>query len=292
MLDQYFGIKELYQVVLKAKTPMQFGSRYVEADEPVLYFDNINLSLLSEKSQPILARGGWANLPQVMWEDRSEVTFSLSDGILSSVSMGILFNAKVLDNEHEQGLLVRRREGPMTLDPDNNCMYLKDWPVSVDKKKTFIYKYERNHIQKKVYGKCKHGIPDQWDKNKERPSIQIYEDKALESLADPEAEYIIEYYYQYKDPALIYRIQKQRFNGLFSLEGKFYSKDENEGLDYTNLIYMPKIRVVSDIDLRLGEKASPTMSVFNIIGMPENMGSNKDGLILQITRLDSDIDAI
>ena len=155
-----------------------------------------------------MARGGWANLPQVVWEDRSEVTFSLSEGILSSISMGILFNAKVLDNEHEQGLLVRRREGPMTLDIKNNCMYLKDWPVTVDKKKTFIYKYERDHIQKKVYGKRIHGIPDQWDDNKELPSIQIYEDKALKSLADPEAEYIIEYYYQYKDPALIYRIQK------------------------------------------------------------------------------------
>ena len=75
-----------------------------------------------------------------------------------------------------------------------------------------------------------------------------------------------------------------------TLEGKFYSKDENEGINYTNLIYMPKVRVVSDINLRLGEKADPTMSVFNIIGMPENRGTNADGLILEITRLDSDID--
>ncbi len=181
----------------------------------------------------------------------------------------------------------------MTLDNDH-CMILKDWPVTLDKKKTFIYKYARDSIQEKVYGKRIHGKFDPWDKTQERPCIQVYEDKALteESLADLDAEYIIEYYYQYPTEALIYRIQKQRFNGLFSLEGKFYSKDENEGINYTNLIYMPKVRVVSDIDLRLGEKASPTMSVFNIIGMPENMGSNKDGLILQITRLDSDIDAI
>ena len=47
---------------------------------------------------------------------------------------------------------------------------------------------------------------------------------------------------------------------------------------------------ISDINLRLGEKADPTMSVFNIIGMPENRGTNTDGLILEITRLDSDID--
>ena len=38
MLDQYFGIKELYEVVLKAKTDMTFGDRQLEAGEPVLYF--------------------------------------------------------------------------------------------------------------------------------------------------------------------------------------------------------------------------------------------------------------
>jgi len=41
MIDQYFGHKELYEVVLRAKTPMQFGDRRIEADEPVLYFDDI-----------------------------------------------------------------------------------------------------------------------------------------------------------------------------------------------------------------------------------------------------------
>jgi hypothetical protein len=48
MDDQYFGHKELYEVVLRAKTPMKFGDRYIEADEPVLYFDNVNMSVLTE----------------------------------------------------------------------------------------------------------------------------------------------------------------------------------------------------------------------------------------------------
>ena len=56
MLDQYFGTKELYEVVLKTKAPMQFGSRYLEEGEPVLYFKNINMALLSERSVPIMAR--------------------------------------------------------------------------------------------------------------------------------------------------------------------------------------------------------------------------------------------
>ena len=269
---------------------MKFGSRYIEADQPVLYFENVNISLLSQRNAPIMARGGWANLPQVVWEDRSEVSFTLSEGVLSSVGMGILFSANVVENTGKEELLVRRRQGPFDLD-NNGYIYLKNWPIDAQKKKTFIYKYARDTIQQKVYGKRIHGVLDPFEDNKELPCIQIYQDKELTTQADKNVQYIVEYYYEYPTEALIYHIQKQRFNGLFSLEGKFYSKDENEGINYTNLIYMPKVRVVSDINLRLGEKADPTMSVFNIIGIPENMGSNKEGLILQITRLDSDIDS-
>jgi len=62
------------------------------------------------------------------------------------------------------------------------------------------------------------------------------------------------------------------------------------GEDYTNIIYMPKVRVVSDINLRLGERANPTVGTFNIVGMPETTVGHKDGLILEITRLDKAVD--
>jgi len=61
LIHQYFGIKELYEVCLRAKTAMRFGERYIEADEPVLYFENISISMLSEQSKEVYARGGWLN---------------------------------------------------------------------------------------------------------------------------------------------------------------------------------------------------------------------------------------
>ncbi len=289
MIDQYFGIKELYEVSLRAKVPMWFGSRRMEEGEPVLYFEKVSMSALTERNSPIMARGGWSNLPRVIWEDRSEVQFTLSEGVMSSIGMSILLSANVTDRKENEELLVPRREGPFDLNGENR-LFLKEWPVPEEKKKTFIFEYERDVAQKKVYGKRIHGQKDPFDENIELPCIEIYEDKELTQLADPTKQYLVDYYYPYTNEALVYTIQKERFNGLFTLEGKFYSKDENEGLNYTNLIYMPKVRVVSDIGLRLGERADPTVSVFNIIGLPENVGANKNGLILEITRLNSDED--
>lgn len=289
MRDEYFGVKELYEVSLKAKVPMQFGSRHLEEGEPVLYFENISLSILNEKNSPIIARGGWANLPRVIWEDRSEVQFTLTEGVLSSISMGVLLSATVGENKIEEPLLAPKREGPFELN-EQHRLFLKHWPVGVNKKKTFIFEYERDVAQKKVYGKRIQGLPDPFDETRDRPCIEVYKDKELSQLADIDKEYIVDYYYEYTNEALIYTVQKERFNGLFTLEGKFYSKDENEGLNYTNLIYMPKVRVVSDINLRLGERADPTVSVFNIIALPENVSNDKKNLILEITRLSEDID--
>ena len=289
MIDEYFGIKELKQVTLRAKTPMVFGSRKLEADEPVLYFENVSMSLLNQKASPVMARGGWANLPRVIWEDREAVNFTLSEGVMSSISMGILLSANMMEKENSE-LLVPRREGPFELDEEHR-LYLQDWPTTSDKRKTFIFEYKRDVAQKKVYGKRIFGISDPFEPSKERPCLEVYEDKELQVLADINKRYVVDYFYEYQKEALIYTIQKERFNGLFTLEGKFYSKAENDGLNYTNLIYMPKVRVVSDISLRLGERADPTVSVFNIIGMPENMDNNKNGLILEITRLSEDIDS-
>ena len=170
MVDQYFGTKELYEVVLRAKTPMQFGSRYIEADEPVLYFENISISSLNERSNPTLARGGWSNMPRVLWEDRSEVQFVISEGVMSSIEMAILLSASVTEKRNDEPLLVSKREGPFRLN-DEHRLFLTYWPVTIDKKKTFIFEYERDVAQKKVYGKRIHGQPDPFDTSKERPCI-------------------------------------------------------------------------------------------------------------------------
>lgn len=291
-MDQYFGHKELYEVVLRAKVPMQFGDRYIETDEPVLYFNDINMSLLTEQNRPVFARGGWANMPRVIWDERTEVQFAMTDGVISSVGMSILLGANVVSEQDKTPLYIHMTEGPLeTTLGDNGKPYidLKHHPVDTSIKKTFIFDYERDAIQEKIYGK-RVPIVDPFDDTQTIPRIELYKDKNLLVPAENNRKYMIDYYYKYEDKALIYSVQRERFNGLFTLEGKFYSKDENEGKNYTNLLYMPKVRVVSSINLRLGERADPTVSTFNIIGLPETVGDSKN-LIMEITRLGEDIDA-
>ena len=295
-MDQYFGHKELYEVVLRAKNPMQFGDRYIEADEPVLYFDNVNMSLLTEQNKAVFARGGWSNMPRVIWEDRSEVQFQMVEGVMSAVGMSILLSANVFSNKKDTPLYIHMKEGPLEFSMDN-IVQLKHWPIGYPNKKIFIFDYDRKAIQEKLYGKYYISAHDQEriQNNEIRredvlPRLAIFKDKNCTIPAENSRKYVIDYYYKYEDEVLIYSVEKERFNGLFTLEAKFYSKDENEGNRYTNVLYMPKVRIVSNINLRLGERADPTVSTFNIIGLPETVGDQKN-LIMDITRLGEDIDA-
>lgn len=272
---------------------MRFGERYIEADEPVLYFENISISMLSEQSKEVYARGGWLNQPKVIWQDRSEVRFQMSEGVVSQFGFGILLGAKAVLKGIDKPILMHKTEGPFDfpIGEERPRIYLEHWPVDVNQKKTFIFEYTRDAIQKKIYGKRIYGEHhDPFQPDVETPCVELYEDKELIKLADTNNQYIVDYYYEYGKEAISYTLQKERFNGLFSLEGKFYSKDENEGQNYTNILYMPKVRIVSDINLRLGERADPTVSAFDIIGLPETVGDDKD-LIVEIQHLGEDLDA-
>ena len=206
MIEQYFGVKELTEVTLRAKTPMTFGTRQIEAGEPVLYFENISIANLSENHMPVMARGGWANMPHVIWEERSEVVFTMQEGIMSSISMNILLGSEVAYKMPSQQLLVNKREGPyepQELTIDNNTyvgFYLEQLPVLPPRKKVFIFEYTRDAIQKKMYGKI---ITRQnpLDESENLHFLAIYEDKKLEIPAQSTKQYLIDYYYEYRDEA-------------------------------------------------------------------------------------------
>lgn len=304
LIDEYSGLKELYEVVVKATTPITINGRQFEVGEPVMFFERVNMSLLTQTASPISARGGWDNLPRVVWENRSDVSFHIDEGVVSNMSLNFLLSASTDKHEKDSTFYVHKVDGPQTPVPieidDEHTIYILDLShrpyINIPTHKVFIYRYDNDVLQQKYYGKY---YEDSTRKNfdgSEIVSVQLFRDSALQNpVIDDDSDdwlspYVVDYYYSYGEgTAIVYTVNKERFNGVFSLEGKFYSKDENRGINRTNLIYMPRMRIVSDINLRLGERADPTMASFHIIGMPQSTTTYKN-MVLEITTLDKDID--
>ena len=72
-MEQNFGAKELYQVVLKATYPIEVGNRKIETGEAICVFDKIQIAGLNNTISKSSANGGFDNRARVTWEDIKEM---------------------------------------------------------------------------------------------------------------------------------------------------------------------------------------------------------------------------
>lgn len=265
---QNLGMKSLEEVCIKSYKPMIFGARNLEKGEPILYFENIQIGQLSEENRPIIARGGWGNNSLVVWDTRDQMTFRFQNGIINQLGLGLLLGANVLAREN--GIIAHFYEKEIILD-ENGEAELQHAPLTTSP--IFVFHYALSSIQEKI---TEYTI--------ENNRISCGSALAFQQIA-------CDYYFTYNSEAITYTLGKQRFNGNFSLEAMFYMKDENDGLQHTALLSLPKIQIVSNIKLYLGEKANPTVSTFDIIAFPDRTEYG-ESIVAQIVYLDDDIQQI
>lgn len=64
-----YGIREICEVVLKAKGKQVVGNKTFYADEPVLYFDSLKTSSLEGAATTVYAQGGRGNSRLMAWDN-------------------------------------------------------------------------------------------------------------------------------------------------------------------------------------------------------------------------------
>ena len=65
-------------------------------------------------------------------------------------------------------------------------------------------------------------------------------------------------------------------------------KDDQTGHNITGIIKMPKVKLMSDLSMRLGKDASPMVAQFSLTAYPSELSGDIN--ICDITYLSSDID--
>ena len=92
-----FGVREICDVVLKARAPMKVGNKVFYANEPVLYFDTLKTSSLEGASTTVYAQGGRGNARLVAWDGDRTMTFTMEDALISAEGFMILAGAGLID---------------------------------------------------------------------------------------------------------------------------------------------------------------------------------------------------
>ena len=262
MDDNLGSFKTLEQVHLKATQNIEVGGRTFEPGETIAYFDKIQISNLKELKEYVAARGGYGNKGLVYWETTHELKFTFTQGVFSKTQFGILNNAKVINIEEEEPLLITKVE-----------------ELEVDE-------YGQFHTAEEPYDGLFVYLKDSGQK------IQVL--TKVGTLLEVSTEYayqnvVVMYRYNYMGGGTVAKIGQRCLRGFLELEGKTRVKDDTSGLITTGIITIPKLKLMSGLSMKLGAQANPVVGTFEGVGVP--VGSRSESYVATFSFLNDDIDS-
>ena len=260
MVNNDIGFKELYDVSLKATYPIEMGGRTIEVGETIAAFDKIQIANFEEKKNFISANGGYDNRAHVWWEETKEIRVTLAQGVFSREQLALMTNAKYVTDEGKSFVSVNRRE---EVESDVNGIAETKFEIF---QPVFIYDKETGEK-----------ITD-YTINGNRISIGLsYKD------------IIVDYYYQYDNHYSVLSFGHALTNGYLSLEGKTRVKDDITGQVTTGIIKIPKLKLLSDLSMRLGQDAVPLVGRLDAVAVPTGERGHKK--VMELIFLNDDIDS-
>ena len=148
-------------------------------------------------------------------------------------------NAALLQNEGESLVSINCRE---MIETDENGIAIVKHKIS---KPVFLYKQSTGE---KI------------------TEYQIEENRIITNLNFTDL--LIDYYYDYKNGFEILSFGNSLTNGYFSLEGKTRVKDDITGQVKTGIIKIPKLKLLSNLSMRLGNDAIPQVGRLDAVAVP------------------------
>ena len=105
-----FGVREICDVVLKAKANQKIGNKIFYKGEPVIYFDTLKTSSMEGAATTVYAQGGRGNSRLVAWEGERTVTFTMEDALISPAGFMILSGAGLIEGSDSAKIQVHVAE--------------------------------------------------------------------------------------------------------------------------------------------------------------------------------------
>lgn len=264
-MDNKIGFKELYDVTLKATYNIEMGDRTINAGEVIAIFDKIQLAQFNEIKSFASVNGGLHNGARVFWNDTKELKLSFSQGVFSSSQLSLLTNGKLLKTINSQRPMIHRRE-TLVFPVGIFKIELKNSPVQ----NIFVYRKDSGDLVSS-------------------DNYQINGKQFCLTNEGIDSDLIIDYEYQYESTYQTLLIGSNLTNGYLSFTAKTRIKDDVTGQVTTGIINIPKLKLMSDLSMVLGNNATPQVGKFDAVAVPVRYKGNQ--VVMEFIMLDEDIDS-
>lgn len=279
-----FGVREICDVVLKAKATQVIGNKTFYANEPVVYFDTLKTSSMEGAATTVYAQGGRGNSRLVAWEGERTVTFTMEDALISPEGFMILSGAGLVSATKDTPIYqhitetVDMRDVKVTGTPAEDAFQI-EIPVSEaaylpDEKDHYAYVM----LMKNGEMICEPLIPMQGAANSGQKVLLIDNHAAHGTLLDhnyavsgtmPEFDSVlVDYYTERLSGAQQIEISADKFGGNYYLEASTLFRDQN-GVDMPAEFIIPNCKVQSNFTFTMASSGDPSTFTFTMDAFPD-----------------------
>lgn len=269
-----YGIREICDVVLRAKARMKVGKKVFYKDEPVIYFDSLKTSSMEGAATTVYAQGGRGNSRLIAWEGERTVTFTMEDALISKVGLAILTGADVIDAEDKAVIIhtterIEAKEGKFTL---SETPYAKDGEHLI-----YAMLLDDNGYPVSEPYLCK----------AEGKVLAINETESYKAALPTEGIMLVDYYVEHKSGASQIEITPDKFGGNFYLEASTLFRDTN-GVDLPAEFIIPNCKVQSNFTFSMASSGDPSTFTFTMDAFPDYTRFDRTKKVLSVIQLIED----
>lgn len=277
-----FGVREICDVVLKAKTTQKIGNKTFYPNEPVIYFDTLKTSSMEGAATTVYAQGGRGNSRLVAWEGERTVTFTMEDALISPEGFMILSGAGLVEAGNDTPVYQHVTETVDVVDCDTSTDGVIKIALSneayLPQNKAENYAYAMFMKNGEIISEPFILNKATWDDKEHVVGIQNITDvhgTAGEhdvTVTLPKANQfdavLIDYYVEHKSGAQQIEITADKFGGNFYLESSTLFRTQ-DGKDLPAEFIIPNCKIQSNFTFTMASSGDPSTFTFTMDAFPD-----------------------
>ena len=282
-----FGVREICDVVLKAKAAQKVGNKLFYKNEPVIYFDTLKTSSMEGAATTVYAQGGRGNSRLIAWEGERTITFTMEDALISPAGFMILSGAGLIEASEEKTIKVHQTEqtdkvtvtvaegsaafGQEGYEVDSVVIELDEVPYDAeDADYIYVMLLENGEVITEPY------IPESVDAEAKTITLKASDD--LEKFYNG-CVVLVDYYAEKVSGAQQIEITPDKFGGNYYLEASTLFRDTN-GVDMPAEFIIPNCKIQSNFTFTMASSGDPSTFTFTMDAFPDYTRFDKTKKVL------------
>ena len=295
-----FGVREICDVVLKAKANQKVGNKIFYKNEPVIYFDTLKTSSMEGAATTVYAQGGRGNSRLMAWEGERTVTFTMEDALISPAGFMILSGAGLIEASDEKdangnyvnSIKVHTTEQTAKVETDEAnstvTITLSQTPYyAEDEDFIYVMLLSNGEVVTEPY------IPTSVDPDTKTIVLSAGDETTPNDLQpffdvkESELVVLVDYYVERHSGVSEITITPDKFGGYYYLEASTLFRN-TDGVDMPAEFIIPNCKIQSNFNFTMASSGDPSTFTFTIDAFPDYTRFNKNKKVLAAIQIVTD----